>query len=367
MLGGIGVDYRDAGLEVVDQDDTGLPAGERRSDPLGVLGRGHAPDQRGFDAVGQLLTVGDQDGRGERVVLGLTDQVRGDVLGVGAVVGQYGDLGRPGLGVDADDALQQALGRGDVDVARAGHHGDRFTDHGASIRSAIDAGFTCAVGKHGDRLGAADGVDLVDAEQPAGSQDGGVGIAGKSSGVVPLWRTGDRDRDHTRDLGGDDVHDDAAGVDRDPAGDVEADPVDRQPALGDGSAGHHARGRVGPALVPVNDACPPDGLIERRADLGVEALKGRRQDCGRHPQLLGSDPIETLPQVTQGVGSTMAHVLTDRSHHGQRCLDVELGPGQHLTKGACVQRTAPQIDPGDHHPSLGCRARRPGVCPASGG
>jgi len=25
-------------------------------------------------------------------------------------------------------------------------------------------------------------------------------------------------------------------------------------------------------LVPVNDACPPDGLIERRADLGVEAL-----------------------------------------------------------------------------------------------
>ena len=54
------------------------------------------------------------------VVLGLADQVGGDERGVGGVVGEDRDLGGAGLGVDADAALEQPLGRGDVDVARAG-------------------------------------------------------------------------------------------------------------------------------------------------------------------------------------------------------------------------------------------------------
>ena len=59
-------------------------------------------------------------------MLGLADQVGGDVHRVGGVVGQDGDLGRAGLGVDADHAAQQPLGRGDLDVARAGDHVDRL-------------------------------------------------------------------------------------------------------------------------------------------------------------------------------------------------------------------------------------------------
>ena len=49
----------------------------------------------------------------------------------------------------------------------------------------------------------------------------------------------------------------------------------------------------------------------------------------------------------------MAHVVTDRSNRRQRRLDVELGSGQHLAKGAGIERTATQIDPGDHPLSLG--------------
>ena len=57
-------------------------------------------------------------------MLGLADEVGGDVLGVGAVVGEHGDLGGPGLGVDADEPLEEALGGRDVDVARPGHEAD---------------------------------------------------------------------------------------------------------------------------------------------------------------------------------------------------------------------------------------------------
>ncbi len=46
----------------------------------------------------------------------------GSALGVG----EDHDLRRAGLGVDTDDALEEALGSGDVDVARAGHQADRL-------------------------------------------------------------------------------------------------------------------------------------------------------------------------------------------------------------------------------------------------
>ena len=69
-----------------------------------MLGQRDLPLELDVDRVGQLDGVGDQHGRGERVVLGLADQVGGHVHRVGGVVGQDRDLGRAGLGVDADDA-----------------------------------------------------------------------------------------------------------------------------------------------------------------------------------------------------------------------------------------------------------------------
>ena len=161
VLGGVGVDDLEPLLEVVDQHDGRLPAAQRGADPLGVAGRGDLLVELGLDLVGEPLASRDQDAGGHRVVLGLADQVGGDVRRVGRVVGEDRDLGRPGLGVDPDDALEQPLGRDGVDVAGSGHQVD----------AAARAG---AVGEHGDRLGAADGVHLVDAQQRAGRQDGRV-------------------------------------------------------------------------------------------------------------------------------------------------------------------------------------------------
>ena len=91
-------------------------------------------------------------------MLGLADQVGRDERGVGTVVGEHGDLGRTGLGVDPDEALDQAL-RGDgVDVAGSGDEVDRTARPGA-------------VGEHRDGLGTADGVHLGDAEEGAGGED----------------------------------------------------------------------------------------------------------------------------------------------------------------------------------------------------
>ena len=69
--------------------------------------------------VEQRLAVGDQQAGGERVVLGLREQVGGEVDRVSRRVGEDRDLRRAGLGVDADHAAHQPLGRRDVDVARA--------------------------------------------------------------------------------------------------------------------------------------------------------------------------------------------------------------------------------------------------------
>jgi hypothetical protein len=100
-------------------------------------------------------------------VLGLTDQIGGDVLGVGRVIGQDCDLGGPGFGVDAHPRADQAFGGGHVDVARAGDqvNGRQF---GA-------VGVDSAVRHQRHRLGPPDCPYVIDAEQPGGGQDRGMG------------------------------------------------------------------------------------------------------------------------------------------------------------------------------------------------
>jgi hypothetical protein len=46
----------------------------------------------------------------------------------------------------------------------------------------------------------------------------------------------------------------------------------------------------------------------------------------------------------------MTDVLTDRSDLRQGGLDVELGSGQHVAKGAGIKSSTTKIDPGDHGP-----------------
>ena len=117
--------------------------------------------------VGQLGGIGDENSGGERVVFGLAHEVGSNVTWISGLVGQDGNLGRTSLRVDADGATQVALGSNDIDVARSGDHVDPRA--GIGLIRALDT-----VGEHGDGLGAADGIDLVNPEQVTQSEDVGV-------------------------------------------------------------------------------------------------------------------------------------------------------------------------------------------------
>jgi hypothetical protein len=78
----------------------------------------------------------------------LTEQVGRDELGVGGLVGDHEDLGRAGEEVDPDAAIELPLRLDDVGVARPGDEVD------PSDR-------LCPQRQRGDRLDAAEAVDLV--------------------------------------------------------------------------------------------------------------------------------------------------------------------------------------------------------------
>ncbi len=333
VLRAVGVDHAQPLVQAVDEDDRGLAAGQGRTDPvLDVLGGLDLRPQLLLHRVRQLRGVGDQDGGGQRVVLGLADQVGGDVHRVGGRVRQDGDLGRTGLGVDADLPGEEALGGGDPDVPGAGDHvGGR-----AGLR---------AVREHRDGGGPAGRVDLVDAEQGAGGQDGGV----RDAAELGLRGRGERDRADTGLLRGHHVHDHGRRVDRPAAGHVQPDPLDRHPLLGDRPAGHDLRGVRGAALLAVDEAGTADGLLERGAHGRVEALQRAGQLLGRDTHLFQPDAVELLGEVDQRRVPAMMHGLADRTHLLQGDRDVEVGSGQQVAQGGALgEGVAAQIDSGDH-------------------
>ena len=85
VLGGVGVDHLQALVEVVDQHDAGLLAGQRGADPLDVLGRPTTclSSSASTSSARRSEVVTSTDGR-HRVVLGLADQVGRHVGRVGA-------------------------------------------------------------------------------------------------------------------------------------------------------------------------------------------------------------------------------------------------------------------------------------------
>ena len=123
---------------------------------------------------------GDQPGQAVGAVLGLHDHVDGGELDRRRVVGHDHDLGRAGeRRRHADDAGHLPLGHGHVDVARPDDDVDRPDGLGA-------------VGHGGDRLGAADAVDLVDAgqgRQPPGSRRATCPLARSGGTHSTIWPT----------------------------------------------------------------------------------------------------------------------------------------------------------------------------------
>ncbi|KPZ03989.1 Uncharacterized protein ALO94_05587 [Pseudomonas syringae pv. spinaceae] len=81
-------------------------------------GRQQTRDARG-NLVEEFGVRADQNGLSIFVVLGLGEQVHGDPVRIGLAVAHHQNLGRPGNHVDADLPEHMALGRGDIDIARA--------------------------------------------------------------------------------------------------------------------------------------------------------------------------------------------------------------------------------------------------------
>ena len=234
-------------------------------------------------------------------MLGLRQEIGGDKARVGARIGQDHDLGRTGDHVDADDAENAPLGRGDEGVAGP----DDLADGRDRLR---------AVGERGDRLGAADAIDLVDA---------GDARRGQDERIDPAVR---RRHDHgeaaaTRDFRRHGVHDDRRGIARGPARDVEADRFDRPPAPPELDPERIGEAHVGRLLPPVIVHHPLVGELERPQRLRLRR-RDRRFDLGRSDgDALGLDidPVEPERIIGQRLVAALAHVLDDG---GDRGVDI---------------------------------------------
>src|SRR5690625_807816 len=124
-------------------------------------------------------------------------------------------------------------------------------------------------GEHAPRLGPPDGVHLVDAQECAGGQDHRV----RPTVVVPLRPTGQRQRADPCLLGGDDVHDDRRGIDRQPPGHIQTHTLHRDPALVHLCALAELGGRWLGQLRPVTPAGTFDRFGQRRAQIRCEVLQ----------------------------------------------------------------------------------------------
>ena len=140
-------------------------------------------------------------------MLRLRNEIRGDVHRVGSCIGKDGDLGGAGFGVDSHDSAHEPLGGSDVDISRPGDDVDPRAAFGA-------------VGEHRNGLGATHGVDLVDAEQGAGTEHDRV-----RQGGVTLRRRRDGERLDPRHLRRNDVHHHTARISDAAAGHVEPRPA----------------------------------------------------------------------------------------------------------------------------------------------
>ena len=251
--------------------------------------------------VGERRIVGDQDRLRRRVVLGLGQEVGGDPLRIGGVVGEDQHFGRAGDHVDADLAKHVALGRRHIGVAGA----DDLVDRGNRLRP---------VGQCRDRLGTADAIDLIDTGERGGGEHQRVELAVRR-------RHHHHQAAHTGHLGGHGVHQHRGRIGRRAAGHIEPD-----------------RGNRGPAVAKLDADCIDEALVlrqlpavvgfdarmrepQRRERLGV-ALRRRGLDLG------GADAqrrrrkrrtVKLVGELDQCRIAARSHVRDDRPHRG---LDV---------------------------------------------
>ena len=268
-------------------------------------------------------------------MFGLGDQIGGHVGGIRGGIRDDGDLGGPGLGVDAHNSPQQPFRSHHVDVPGAGDHGDGCAETGHPM------------GEHRDRLGPADRMDLLDPEHVAQCEDVRVRPAAEPG----LRRGCDGDLPDPSHLSGDDVHYHAGGQWGEPARNVETDTFDGDVAQPyPGALGQDRGGGVGIVFQGFgNQASAPDGLLEGLPEFRVELFGGLSQHPSRDSEGPGNHAVKALRVLDERLGAP----VTDRvahlpdSSHGAR--DVQLCP---RNMGAIVALDACQVNRSKHGRSV---------------
>jgi hypothetical protein len=233
-------------------------------------------------------------------VLGLPEQVGGDEFHVGVVVGDHGDLRRPGQQVDAHAAEQLALGFGDVGVAGADDHVHR--------RLALEAE------RHGrHRLHAAEREDAVRAAQVGGVEHRRVAGAAAA-------RRGAREHGvHARDLRHQHGHERAGHQRAVTGGQVGADAADRDLAVAHDQAGRDLplEVRGGPQLQLGEAAHPLQAELQALADARVDGAAGSVELLARGAERLRPVAVELLRVAPHRIHA----VAVDVEQHRRYAVD----------------------------------------------
>ena len=226
------------------------------------------------------------------------------MVGAGRLVGDHRNLGGSGQDIDADPAVQLALGLGDVGVSRPDDHvGRRLVQQ--------------TEGHGGQGLHSAEGEDPSGAGDPRRVQHGGVRLS------VPRRR---RARQHVRHAGGSrhaDGHE-GAGQQRETAGgQVGTDRVDRHVLL----PAHHPGNDLGLEVVQVLALHPGEPPGALRA--GVERLaKVLRQFRGQRVDLLRRDlEVRAAAPAVQPLGMAATAARPSRSISVSISETVAITPG----------------------------------------
>jgi len=261
-------------------------------------------------------------------VFGLRQQIGGDPVGIAGPIGEDQHLRGAGDHVDADFAEHDALGGGDVHIARPDDLGDRRDGRGA-------------VSERRDRLRAADAINLVDAGDLRRRQN-------ERRDDAAGRRHGHNETRHAGDLGRHGIHQQRGRISRAAAGDIEPDRFDGGPTRTEFDAQ-----RIGEALVPrhlpaVKRLDAVAGEVERveRVERGPCASGDRGVDLALRHLEPGGGEIEAV-EFLRVVGERPVAAGGDIGDNGaDRGLDVGCGFALSVEKraklfrkigGACVE------------------------------
>jgi hypothetical protein len=245
-------------------------------------------------------------------VLGLDQQVEREPHGVGRRVGDDRALGRARGDAGVHHAREQAFGRGHPAAA-----GPEQLDHGRDARRAPREG--------GQRLDAADPVDLVRPAEARGEQGGGIAVA---RGV---GRADHHDARNARDARGHGHHVGGGGEAAPAPGHVQPDRGYGPGPLARVHAGPDLRQGHGPGklrlVTPAHVLrARPDGVLHdgRQRALGLVDLRFR--DAERKPRDVRV--VERAAVLHERRVAPCPHPLEDGAHGLDRVADVAARPGE---------------------------------------